>query len=369
MSDEKVTVEVSGFQIEWDLKNGLNYWGGIPTLSMWIPNSVAGLMSGLHRMVGTDRFNLCLQTGGFESVEGDWAVISQYPSFEEGVEVVGRVAGAAGWGRWEVASVDRAQRSVIFRCTNGWEQLYQKSLGVCWGSAMQAGKFAGFVSRLFGTPCWAEQTRFEAQGSPFDEFVVGPSDLTIADRQRIIVESGQATAADLASALAQLQSEFAERQRAEQELRAALTRVREQEEALRRVATPIIQIWDGVLTVPFMGSFDSERAVELMDSLLAEIVRSGARYAILDLTGVEIVDTSTADHLVRLVKAIELLGARAVITGIRALVAQAMVSLGLDLSRITTLRNLQEGLKACMRWLGQEKNSGAAKNAEAAPKK
>jgi len=127
-------------------------------------------------------------------------------------------------------------------------------------------------------------------------------------------------------------------------------------------SVPIVQVWDGVLTVPLMGSLDGQRATEMMERLLAEIVRARARYAILDLTAVAVVDTSTADHLVRIVRAIELLGARAIIAGISPAVAQTMVSLGVDLTRLTTLRNLQEALKACMHWIdaAKEQKSGAA---------
>jgi rsbT co-antagonist protein RsbR len=217
------------------------------------------------------------------------------------------------------------------------------------------------TQRLFGTACWAEQTKFTARGDEYDEFLVEPTELTADQRLHKLLASGHGTAADLSTALEQLRQEVGERQKVEVELRAALKQVRMQEDALRKVEAPIIQIWDGVLTVPLMGFLDSDRAVVMMQRLLEEIVRARARFAILDLTGVDVVDTSTADHLVRIIRAIELLGARAVITGIRSAVAQTMVSLGVDLSRITTLRNLQEGLKACMRWLETDAHASAAK--------
>ena len=363
-----IKVQVAGFEVAWDLARGLNLWAGTPTLSMWIPHTVAGLMKGLQRMVGTERFYLCMQTGGIDSVEGDWATISREPTFAQGMAVMSNLAAAAGWGRWEAVAVDHEKKTAIFRAHNNWEGMYQKQLGECWGSGMTAGKFAGIGSHLFDTPCWAEQTRFTARGDDYDEFSVAPTDLTIDQRLQQLLESGKGTAIDLSVALSQLQKEVAERQKIEGELRTALQQVRIQEETLRQVDAPIIQIWDGVLTVPLMGFLDSERAVLMMQRLLEEIVRARARFAILDLTGVDIVDTSTADHLVRIIRAIELLGARAVITGIRSAVAQTMVSLGVDLSRITTLRNLQEGLKACMRWLETDANGSTTADSKSAPK-
>ncbi len=137
--------------------------------------------------------------------------------------------------------------------------------------------------------------------------------------------------------------------RAETELRARIEQIEAQQQIIRDLATPIIEIWDGVLTVPLMGAVDSERTSELMERMLAEVVRVRARHAILDLTGVEVVDARTAAYLLDLVQAIKLLGAEAIVTGIRPSVAQIFVSLGAELSTIPTRRNLRSGLEYCMR--------------------
>lgn len=361
---ERPKVRISGFDIEWDLEKGLNLWAGTPTLSMWIPTTVAGLLSGLQRMVGTERFDLCMQQGGIESTEGDWGIISSASRFEDGWKLWADIAFPAGWGLWELVSLDREKCEARIRTTNSWEGMYQRSLGVCWGSGMSAGKASGIFGRLFGVACWAQQVVFSAKGGEIDEFVISPSDKTIDQRLDELVLRGAGTSADLAAALTRLQIEIAERQRSEEELRRTLELTRRQEEALRTLTTPIIQIWDSVLTMPVMGQLDGDRAAVMMERLLAEIVSTRARYALIDLTGVETVDTSTADHLVRIVRAIELLGAKAVITGIRAAVAQTVVALGMDLNRVATLRNLQQGLRACIRWMDEERQGGGKVQAE-----
>lgn len=193
-----------------------------------------------------------------------------------------------------------------------------------------------------------------ARGDEYDEFVVTESAWTPQQRLDRLLHEGKASNVDLVVALQKLQHEVQERERTERELRDKLDLIRRQEETLRTLAVPIVQVWDGVLMVPLMGSMDSERAGDVMERLLQEIVSARARFAILDLTAVDHVDTSTANHLVRIVRAVDLLGARVVVTGIRSAVAQAMVGLGMDLSSMTTLRNLQEGLRACMRWRAEE---------------
>lgn len=139
----------------------------------------------------------------------------------------------------------------------------------------------------------------------------------------------------------------------EDELKSRIELIERQQKVIRDLSTPIIEVWDSVLTLPMVGVVDSKRAAEVMDNLLAAIVEKRARFAILDLTGVDVVDTKTAGYLVELIRAIRLLGAEGVITGIRPNVAQTMVTLGLDLSGIETRGNLRAGLKLCLRRLAE----------------
>ncbi len=119
--------------------------------------------------------------------------------------------------------------------------------------------------------------------------------------------------------------------------------------AIRSLSTPILQIWDDVLVLPVIGILDTQRSNDIMETLLDAVVRMHARYVILDVTGVEVVDTKTADHLIKVVSSARLLGAQCVLTGIQPAVAQTLVELGIDLSTLATMRNLQDGLHECLR--------------------
>jgi rsbT co-antagonist protein RsbR len=128
------------------------------------------------------------------------------------------------------------------------------------------------------------------------------------------------------------------------------TRVIErQSETIRDLATPIIQVWDEVICLPIIGAVDGGRATVMMEGLLDAIVKEQARHAIVDLTGVDLVDTSTADHLIKLFRAARVLGVESILCGIRPAVAQTMVGLGLDLGSVRTARTLREALKWCIR--------------------
>ncbi len=145
---------------------------------------------------------------------------------------------------------------------------------------------------------------------------------------------------------AQFESDY---RRIEEELR---QRVEAQQDAIHSMSTPIIQVWDDIVTMPVVGLVDSVRAADMKNSLLETVARTGAKFAIVDLTGVDTVDTATADHLLKVMRAVGLLGARCVITGIQPSVAQIIVALGLDMQGVITLRSLREGLKYCMRTMG-----------------
>jgi rsbT co-antagonist protein RsbR len=150
----------------------------------------------------------------------------------------------------------------------------------------------------------------------------------------------------------------------ERELRQRIEVIERQQSAIRSMSTPIIQVWDDVVALPIIGVLDSTRATAIMETLLTSIVRTRARYAIIDLTGVETVDTATADHIIKVIYAVQLLGARGIVTGIQPMVAQIMTGLGIELSRIATLRNLRDAIKACMRHADAQR----ARAAEEAPR-
>jgi rsbT co-antagonist protein RsbR len=125
--------------------------------------------------------------------------------------------------------------------------------------------------------------------------------------------------------------------------------------AIDELSTPILEVWDDVLVMPIIGVVDSRRTADMVQRLLAEVTRTQASFVIVDLTGVEIVDTKTADHLMKLMRKVEIVGARCVLTGIRPAVSETLVDIGVDLGRLTTLRNLKHGLREALRSAKRER--------------
>jgi len=129
--------------------------------------------------------------------------------------------------------------------------------------------------------------------------------------------------------------------------------IRQQREDMVELSTPVIKVWDKILTLPIIGTLDSRRAQLMMEALLQKIVDTGSVIAILDITGVKTMDTLVANHLIKTVTAARLMGARCILTGVSPAIAQTMVQLGIDLSQITTRSQMSDGIKLAFEMIGR----------------
>ena len=108
---------------------------------------------------------------------------------------------------------------------------------------------------------------------------------------------------------------------------------------------PVVQVWEGVVLVPLIGTLDSQRTQQLMERLLHRVTETTSPVAVLDITGVPTIDTQTAQHLIETISAVRLVGADVILTGVRPVIAQTLVHLGIDLSNVVTRTSLAAGLR------------------------
>jgi rsbT co-antagonist protein RsbR len=128
--------------------------------------------------------------------------------------------------------------------------------------------------------------------------------------------------------------------------------IRQQEDSLRELSTPVLQVRERLLILPIIGVLDKERAHQLTEQLLGGIRTHRARVVVIDITGVPDVDEAVADHLVRTVDASRLMGAGVIITGLSSEIAQTLVTIGVDLDKMNTVGDLQGGIEEAERLLG-----------------
>ena len=134
--------------------------------------------------------------------------------------------------------------------------------------------------------------------------------------------------------------------------------IRQQQQELLELSTPVVKLWEGILALPLIGTLDSERTQVVMENLLQSIVGTGAAIAIIDITGVPTVDTLVAQHLLKTVAAARLMGAECIISGIRPQIAATIVHLGVELNTVATKATLADAFALALKRTGQSIQRG-----------
>lgn len=124
--------------------------------------------------------------------------------------------------------------------------------------------------------------------------------------------------------------------------------IRQQAIAITELSTPVVEVWDGIVLVPLIGVVDTGRSKQIMEALLTKIVETSSSVVLIDITGVPLVDTAVAKHLLQTIQAVKLLGAESIICGISPRVAQTIVHLGVDLGNVVTRATLAKGLQLAL---------------------
>lgn len=314
--------DVEGIAHEWDTDRSEIRFMGSPIMMMWIP-PLADLMGGIAELMGP-ACRLAMRRGGRKSGEASFGFFEQAASLEEGLNALIHATRIAGWGLVELVENDPAQHRAVLRQRNSWEVKLIQQMRAEHGCLFFAGHWAGVWSKVFGANCWSQETQCQAHGAECCEFIVEPSRRTIEDE------------------LARLRCEV------------EIVRHKEILSAVAQVQNPVLQVWEGILTLPLVGELGDERARQVTETLLLRIVQAQAAIVIVDITGVPTVDTRVANHLMKAVRAAELLGAKCLLVGISPQIAQTLIDQNIPLYGITTCATLQQGLEQALRLLNLE---------------
>lgn len=149
--------------------------------------------------------------------------------------------------------------------------------------------------------------------------------------------------------------------RLQRELEEKLALIERQRVAMRELSTPIIEVWEGVLCLPIVGVLDTVRSTEMTDSLLEAVVEKSIECAIVDITGIDVMDTRTADHFLRMSRAVRLLGARCMLSGVNPSIAQTMVHMGVEMHGVEFHRSLRDALRLHLPLIEKARRAGLRK--------
>jgi len=314
---------------------------GSDRMLLFRQDAFAKLRRIIHEQLGGRASRAVMSQFGYACGKGDFEMFRQTYSWDTEHD---EVAAGPVMHMWEgivhveLTRLDFDRRTGHFYVGGIWRSSYEAEIALKeFGRAEQpichslTGYASGWASAFMGRDILAVERMCMGKGDPYCTVEIrraeewGPE----ADPWK------EALTRNLDSVTAE-QGALIERQRAE----------------LRELAAPVIQIWDGILTLAVVGRLDNERAALITESLLGRVVETRARFALLDITAIEQVDAATAGHFVRIVRAVQLLGADCIITGIRPAVAQSLIAARVELSRIVTLATLQSGLAYCLDRMG-----------------
>jgi rsbT co-antagonist protein RsbR len=186
-----------------------------------------------------------------------------------------------------------------------------------------------------------------ATAEAFDE-AMSRLEVTAADELGLIEEALRIFLVELRDAKLRTERAVHDLTVTKVELEQKLATIERQEAALWELSVPILELGEGILSLPVIGALDAARALDMTERLLQRALTSQASWVLVDLTGVTDVNESTADHLLRLARTVRLLGCRCILTGIGPQIAQALVSLRADLQDLHPVASLREGLRYCL---------------------
>jgi rsbT co-antagonist protein RsbR len=167
-----------------------------------------------------------------------------------------------------------------------------------------------------------------------------------------------ALAASLNEMIQSLSEARGQSERYSRDLQEKLEAIQAQEAAIAELATPILEVWDKVLCMPIVGMVDDARTMDMARTLLATIVQRKASLVVLDITGIHVMDTRVVDHFLRTARAVRLLGARCVLSGVHPNVSQTIVHMGMDLTGIETYQTMRDALRELV-GAGQSKHKAS----------
>lgn len=298
----------------------------------------------LQSTLGSKLARAVLMQFGYQCGHGDFATLSTMYPWETEAD---RLGAGPMMHQWEgivkaephVMEFDRARGHFYFRGL--WKSSYEAEVHiqrqglspdpVCYSLT---GYASGWCTAFFGAPTLAIERQCVGRGDPHCEWDIRPADTwgPEADPWREALGSTETTVS--------------------RELQEQLAIIESQQRAIRELSSPIIQVWDGILALPVIGLIDGERAAAMTARMLEAVQRARAQFALIDLTGVDTIDTSSANHLLALARALGLLGCTCFICGIAAPVARTIVAVGVELRDVRTFSTLHAALAAALVELG-----------------
>jgi rsbT co-antagonist protein RsbR len=309
------------------------------------------MLEPLVKEIGVDLFRIIVAHSSSLGTDEDYnfMVTVLASNFPDGFLAWGRAVSAAGWGSFELPHFDIESCTAEVRVVNPWELRMQKAGGEFWGCPFLFGKVIGILEHALGQRCWADEDIDMESDPPVVTFSVRAWDRSLNDEvNRLRAEQIRTAEARLAEQVASATDALVEKRK----------EIDEKDAIIRSLSSPILQVWDGVLVVPVVGSLSEKRAELLNANLLQRVVDQMATDVVLDLTGLDEVDNEVAERLSATVTALKLIGTECSVVGLSPEFARRAVELDVSFGGVRVLRTLSDALRDVVGLRRPAKNAG-----------
>lgn len=333
--NSKINIEGLGFN--WDVESGRFQYENQDSVLFWINSAMKSFFDTIEEVSGEEASNLVLETTGYRQgiVVGDYFRKIKDFDVSEAAKMITNTYASAGWGRAEIKYLDYETKTLVAHIRDSWEYKINLAQGKNKGTAFLAAHFAGLFSSLFEANIWYEYEQDQLEGSEYSIVKYFPSNITATKNIH----------------------QLARKNESEQILR--LEEMVEQKTSelrslVKKLSSPIIPVFDGIVVVPLIGKYEEDRSEDLMTNTLSNLPKHKANYLILDLTGLDTeVDQFTIDLIVKIGSAAALIGTKSILVGIPVNLAIKMVQSHVTLGRFEVFQTMQHGIQYALAQTGK----------------
>ncbi|WP_203332047.1 STAS domain-containing protein [Planococcus beigongshangi] len=322
------SINVGGLNFEWDLEQGKFLFEGRDSILFWTASAMRMFFDTIEEIAGEDATGVVMETTGYRQ----GVVVGEYFSGMDNVDIAGaaeRIANtyaSAGWGLAQIHNLDEENATLEVHLKNSWEYKINVAQNKKKGGLFLPAHYAGIFTKLFGRNIWYKVEQYQIEG--FEESIIRyfPSDETIEENIHRLARLNEARQ------IRQLENLVEEK-------------TVELKMLVKEISSPIIPVLEGIVVVPLLGTYDEERADELMIKTLQNLPKYKAEYLVLDLTGLNNNFTQQAASLIeKLGATARMIGTETVLVGISPKMSMVITESGIDISGFNCFQTLQHGI-------------------------
>lgn len=322
------SINVGGLSFEWDLEKGKFLFEGQDSVLFWTSTAMKMFFDSIEEIAGEDAAEVVLESTGFRQglVVGEYFTAMKNVDVAEAASRITNTYASAGWGIAEIHNLDVEKGTLEVHLKNSWEHQINVAQGKTKGGRFLPAHYAGIFTKLFSDNTWYQVEHYQIDG--FEESVIRyfPSEKSVEENIHRLSRINEA------KQISQLENLV-------QEKTVELTML------VKELSSPIIPVLEGIVVVPLLGTYDEDRAEELLIKTLQNLPTYKANYLVLDLTGLNNNFTQQAAALIgKLGATAGLIGTETILVGISPKMSMVIGESGIDILKFNCFQTLQHGI-------------------------